>query len=260
MNIDKEKYTAHIIDNEKKIIMKQIIDKVESVLNYHTIQYTDFLDPYEIYLAKSILNRFHIGYSEFGGIENAERAVIQIYPDYYDESSIQAPIKCLKLTGDVSNLSHKDFLGGLLNLGINRSKVGDILVYKDNGVLIVKDEIVNFVLLNLEKIGNKNMKIEEVEFNDLSIPHVKYKELNEFLSSARLDIVISSAYNISRTESQSIIKSNKVKVNWENINKVSKELEEGDMTSVRGYGRIILYSIEGFSKKGKLKAIIRILI
>lgn len=260
MNIDKEKYTAHIVDNEKKIQMRQIIDKVESVLNYHTIQHTDFLDPYEIYLAKSILNRFHIGYLEFGGIESAERKIIQLYPDYYDESSIQVSIKYLKITGDVSKLSHKDFLGALLNLGIKRSKVGDILVYEDNGVLIVKDEIVNFVLLNLEKIGNKNIQVEEVKLDDLSIPDVKYKELREFLSSTRLDIVIGCAYNISRTESQSIIKSSKVKVNWENINKVSKELEEGDMTSVRGYGRIILYSIEGLSKKGKLKAIIRILI
>ena len=260
MYIDKEKYTAHIIDNEKLIQMRQIIDKVESVLNYHTVEYTDFLDPYEIYLAKSILNRFHIGYSEFGGIESAERKIIQLYPDYYDESSIRTPIKSLKIRGDISKLSHKDFLGALLNLGIKRSKVGDILVYEDNSVLIVKDEIMNFVLLNLEKIGSKNIEIEEVEFNDLSIPQVEYRELRELLSSTRLDIVISSAYNISRTDSQSIIRSGKVKVNWENINKVSKELEEGDIISVRGYGRIILYSLEGLSKKGKLRAIIRILI
>ena len=72
MNIDKEKFTVHIIDNDKKILMKQILDKVENVLNYHTVEHTDFLDPYEIYLAKSILNRFHIGYLEFGGIESAE--------------------------------------------------------------------------------------------------------------------------------------------------------------------------------------------
>jgi RNA-binding protein YlmH len=260
MNIDKEKYTAHIIDNEKKIQMKQILDKVESVLNYHTIQHTDFLDPYEIYLAESILNRFHIGYSAFGGVEGAERKVIQLYPDYSDESLLELPLTHLMLIGDVSKLSHKDFLGGLLNLGIKRSKVGDILVYEDHSILIVKEEIRDFVLLNLEKVGNKNFQIEEIRTNNLIAPHVKYKELAVFLSSTRLDLVISSACNISRTESQNIIKSSKVKVNWENINRVSKELEEKDMISVRGYGRIILYSIEGLSKKGKLKAIIRILI
>ena len=260
MNIDKEKYTAHIIDNEKKIIMKQLLDKVENVSNHHTVENTDFLDPYEIHLAMSILNKFHIGYSKHGGIQSAERKVIQLYPDYYDESSIEPPIKYLRAGGDISNLSHKDFLGALLNLGVKRSKVGDILVYEDNGILIVKDEIADFVHFNLEKIGNKNIGIEEVEYNELIIPDVKYRELREFISSSRLDVVISSAYNISRSESQSIIKAGKVKVNWENIDKVSKDLEEGDMISVRGYGRIILYSIEGLSKKGKLKAIIRILI
>jgi len=125
---------------------------------------------------------------------------------------------------------------------------------------ILSQEIRDFVLLNLEKVGNKNFQIEEIRTNNLIAPHVKYKELAVFLSSTRLDLVISSACNISRTESQNIIKSSKVKVNWENINRISKELEERDMISVRGYGRIILYSIEGLSKKGKLKAIIRILI
>lgn len=260
MNIDREKYTAHIGDNEKLFKMRQIIDKIENVLNYHSIEQTDFLDPYEIYLAKSILNRFHIGYLDFGGIESAERKVLGIFPDYYDESLIKTPIRCLKLTGDISKLSHKDFLGGLLNLGIKRSKVGDILVYEDHSVLIVKDEIVNFVLLNLERIGNKKIQIEEVSFNDLDVPDLKYKELREFLPSTRLDIVIASAYNISRSESQNLIKADKVKVNWESINKASKELEEGDIISVRGYGRIILHSIEGLSRKGKLGASIRILI
>lgn len=260
MFIDKEKYTAHIIDNEKLILMRQLLDKVENVLNYHTAQDTDFLDPYERYLAKSILNRFDIGYSEFGCIEDAERKVIQLFPDYSDISSIEYPVKVLKIAGDISNLSHKDFLGGLLNLGIKRSKVGDILLFNSYCALIVKSEISDFILFNLEKIGNKTVIIEEMSFYNLQMPEVKYKELIGFLASTRLDIVISTAYKLSRTESLYVIKSGKVKVNWESINKASKELEEGDVISVRGYGRIILHSIEGISKKGKLKATLRILI
>lgn len=260
MIIDKEKYTAHIIENEKKILMKQIIEKIENVLNYHTLEYTDFLDPYELSLSKSILNGFDIGYSVFGGIESAERKILQLFPDYLDSSLIESPVAALELNGDLSSLSHKDFLGGLLNLGIKRTKVGDILIYDESTIILVKEEIQDFVLLNLEKVGNKNIKIEEIKISCLKVPEIKYRELKDFVSSTRLDIVISSAYNISRTDSQSIIKSGKVKVNWESINKVSKELEEKDIISVRGYGRCILYSLDGRSKKGKLKATIRILI
>ncbi len=260
MNIDKDKYTAHIIDIEKKIQMKQILDKVENVLKYHTVEYTDFLDPYEIYLAKSILNRFHIGYSDFGGYENSERNIVYIYSDSYNSSDIIQQIRFLEISGDLGNMTHKDYLGALLNLGIKRAKVGDILVYEDSGVLIVKKEIMDFISLNLDKIGSKNIESEEIELKDLKIPIIKFKEILLFISSTRLDLFISSALNISRSESQSLIKANKAKVNWESINKVSKELEEGDMISVRGYGRMQLYSIEGHSKKGKLKAIIKILI
>lgn len=260
MFIDKEKYTAHIIDSDKQILMRQLLDKVASVLNNHDIQITDFLDPYERYLAKTILNRFDIGYSEFGCIEDAERKIIQVFPEYSDGCYMENYTKVLKLTGDLSNLSHKDFLGGLLNLGIKRCKVGDILLFDTYCALIVKKEISDFVILNLEKIGNKNMAIEEMSFKNLQIPQMKYKEISVLIASIRLDIIISTSYKLSRTESLNVIKSGKVKVNWEKIDKSSKELEEGDIISVRGYGRIILYSLEGMSKKGKLRATIRILI
>ncbi len=260
MFIDKEKYTAHILDPEKTIQMRQLLDKIEIVLKEHNILNTDFFDPYEIYLSKSILNRFDIGFYEDGGIINAERNIIQIFPDYYDISNLNKQIKCLKITGDLSKLTHKDFLGALLNLGIKRSKVGDILVYDHYCAIILKDEISDFVLLNLEKIGNKKVEIEEMNPIDLGEPSIKYKEINEYLSSLRLDIFISAAYNLSRTESSNLIKSGKVKVNWEKIHKPSTELESNDVISIRGYGRSILYSIEGITKKSKFRAIIRILI
>ncbi len=260
MYIDKEKYTAHITDNDKIIQMRQLLDKVENVIKHHTTQSTDFYDPYEIYLAKSILNRFDIGYQVQGGMEFVERKLIQIFPSYYDMTSLVYPVKCLKITGDILKLSHKDFLGGLLNLGIKRSKLGDILLYDDYCALIVKNEISDFILLNLEKIGNKNISIEDMDFETLIQPEIKYIEKKDFLASTRLDIVLSAAYNISRVESSNIIKSGKVKVNWESIIKPSTELDEGDTISTRGYGRAILHSIGGLSKKGNLKATIRILI
>lgn len=259
MFIDKEYYTSHILDHEKKIEMRKLLDKIEIVLNNHTIEATDFLDPYERYLAKSILNRFDIKYLEFGGLEECERKVIQIFPEYYDESTLVSPVNYLKIQ-DILDLSHKDYLGALLNLGIKRSKVGDILVHEDCGYIILKNEISDFVLLNLEKIGNRNIQIVEVNLCDITLPELKYKEVNGFLSSLRLDVVISSAYNLSRQESMNIIKSGNVKVNWEKIDKGSKEVEEGDVISIRGYGRSILYSIGGVSKKGRLKSTIRILI
>lgn len=81
LKLNKEQYTEHIKDEEQLINMRKILDKVEIVLNKYTCQTTDFLNPYERRLARSILNRFSdIQYMEVGGIEEAERKLFQIYP------------------------------------------------------------------------------------------------------------------------------------------------------------------------------------
>ena len=261
MYIDKEEYTNHIKDNDKKIEIRKILDKIEIVLNKHISQTTDFLNPYEFTLALSVLNRFNdISYSIDGGYEGAERKIITIYPPYIFREDIEVPISSLKIIGDLKLVEHKDYLGSILSLGINRNKIGDILVYDDEAIIIVKEEINSFILYNLEKIKNKNIEVSLHNQSNIQTPKVEYKELNEFLVSLRIDTIISSTLNLSRKESMNIINSGKVKLNFEFIDKPSKEVEEGDMISVKGYGRFILHQIKGRSKKDRFICIIRIIL
>lgn len=261
MKIDKEKYISHIKDYDKIIDMRRIIDKIEIVLNNHSNEFTDFLDPYERTLSKSILNRFtDINYLEDGGVKEAERQIIGIYPDYLEVSNVELVITALRVTGDLQGLSHKDFLGAILNLGIKRSKIGDILVHDDYTDIIAKREISDFILFNLEKIANRKVYVEEQSLEYLVPIEVLYKELSKVLSSYRLDVYISASYNLSRQESMNIIKSGNVKVNWETMDKPAKELEIGDLISVKGYGRSILHSVDGLSNKGKIRTKIRIIL
>nr|WP_300005761.1 YlmH/Sll1252 family protein [Tissierella sp.] len=261
MNINKEEYTKHIKDNEKKIEIRKIIDKIEIVLNKHIIQTTDFLDPFEVELAVSVLNRFEeIEYSLEGGYQDAERKIIIIYPFYIFKEDIEIPVSSLKITGDLKEIEHKDYLGSILSLGLKRSKIGDILVYEDEGVLIVKQEISDFVLYNLEKIRNKNIEIFIHNQAEIEPPLEEYKEINKFLVSLRIDSIISAAYNLSRKESILIIDSGKVKINFETIDRASKEVKEGDLISVKGFGRFILHKIKGTSKSGRFICVIRIIL
>lgn len=261
MRIDKEKYTSHIKDNEKLIEMRKLIDKIEMVSNNHYIESTDFLDPYERVLAKSILNRFSdINYLESGGREDTERQIIIIYPSYHDFYSKEDHLSAIRITGIADGLSHKDFLGAILNLGIKRGKIGDILIHRDYVDIVAKKEISDFILLNLEKISNKKIQLENISLDLLQPVESQYKTINTTLSSCRLDVYISSIYNLSRQDSVNLIKSGYIKINWEQIEKPSRELEVGDVVSTRGYGRSIFYAQDGLSKKGKVKATIRILI
>lgn len=261
MKIDNKEYTSHIKDQDKLVKMRRLLDKVNIVDRNHNVEITDFLDPYERKLAKSILNRFQdIAYSECGGFKESERKVMAIFKDYYDKASINHNLCSLKLTGAIDKLNHRDYLGAILRLGIKRDKIGDILVHEDSSFVILKDEIKDFLLFNLEKVGNQNIDIQEFPLEDIVYKESKFKEIRGFLKSLRLDLVISFVCNISRSESSKSINSNKVKVNWETIYKNSKELEIGDIVSVKGFGRFIIYSFEGHSKKGNLNIIIRILI
>lgn len=240
--------------------MRRILDKIEMVLGNHSIQSTDFMDPYERKLAQSILNRFtEISYREMGGLIEAERKIILIYPDYLQWDNMDLPIVSLKIEGLVDKLSHRDFLGGILNLGINREKIGDILIHEGYANIVVKSEIGNFILMNLERIGKEIVKVRQIPLEELEQGKIEYKDILATLSSLRLDVLISGALNLSRKDSQRLVETRRVKVNWEPMERVSKDVEEGDIVSVKGYGRFTLNSIKGFSKKGKIRVEIRLL-
>ncbi len=261
MIIDKEFYTSHIYNEEKLIKMRRILDKIEIVLNRHIVETTDFLDPYEVYLAQSILNRFtDLNYKIAGGYENAERRIIIIYPDYYDSHQLPAGIGALKISNSNEDLSHKDYLGSILSLGIIRDKIGDIIVHKDYAFIIVKEEIEDFIFYNLEKVANKNISLEPLDLASIVEGKSDYKEVTVFLKSLRLDSAISAVYNLSRKDSMKIIKGNNVKLNWEPIDKGSCEIKEKDVISVRRYGRAILHDISGYSKSGRIRCTFRILV
>lgn len=256
---NKEQYIYHIKDKNEVMNMRRVLDKIEIVEDKHMVQATDFLDPYEVKLAKSILNRFgHISYVEDGGLFNAERKILIIYPDYMEFDLEESPIAPLSIRGNIEGLKHKDFLGSLLGLGITREKIGDILIHEDNVQIIVSSDISDYILFNLRKVGNNNINIEYINRYDLKEGIEIYKELITNLSSLRLDVAISSSFNLSRNDSLNVIKNCKVKVNWEPVKKPFFELKEGNLVSVRGHGRFVLYSIFGATKKDRLKVGIRI--
>ncbi|NMB27602.1 MAG: RNA-binding protein [Tissierellia bacterium] len=260
LRLDKERYMEHIRDKDQIMNMRRVLDKIEIVLEKHIIQSTDFMDPYERKLARSILNQFtEISYRESGGFKEAERKIILIYPDYYQYDDISIPISSLVVEGYIDRLSHRDFLGGILSLGINREKIGDILIHESCVQIIVKNEIFEFVLINLKRVGKERVDVKQIPLEDLELGKIDYKDIWTTIPSLRLDALISSGLNLSRNESQRLIESRKVKVNWEPIERVFKDVKEGDMISAKGYGRFILDIIEGISRKGRIKVKLRLL-
>lgn len=261
MLINRKKYLSHIVDQDENSKIRRIMDKMEMVIKNHFQESTDFLDPHERFLAKNILDDFlELDYIEDGGMFETERKIINIFPNYIEKCSLDIQIDAIRITGDIGDLNHKDYLGSLIGLGINRNKIGDILLYEGYVDIVCKKEITDFIMFNLEKIGGKRVDLKEISLNNLIPVKLKYKDMFKIMTSYRLDVYISSCYNLSRNDTMKIIRSGKVRINWKEDVKPSKELKVGDNISVRGYGRSILYSVQGVTKKGNIKAVMRILI
>ncbi|SHH11741.1 YlmH family RNA-binding protein [Tepidibacter thalassicus] len=261
--VDKERITNHIKDLELKNTLYKVIDKAIGVLKNHDYRCTDFLNPYEIKNAISILNAVDdIKYSIYGGYEKSERKVIYIYPYYIFEQDLDIPIKVLEITGNFKfkEISHRDYLGAILGLGIKREKIGDIIIHKDFCQVIVKKDICDFLLLNLNKVGNNSVKIKEIDISDIKYSEPEYKEVSFTVSSQRLDCIISGIYNLSRQESSKIVLSQKVYIDFELVNTTSKAVKEGSLISVKGRGRAIISEIGNYTKKGRVKVKAKIIL
>ena len=254
--MDKLRLTNHIKDIELKNKMYQIIDKANSCIKNYDVKCSDFLNPYEVKNAIDILNSERdLKYTVDGGYEEAERSVISIYPFYMEYEDIEKQLRFLQIEGNFKfkTISHKDYLGSLMNLGIKREKVGDIIIHENFCQVIVSADICDFVIMNLEKVSRNNVKVKEISKNEIIYNPPNYKEISFTITSSRLDCVISGLYNISRQESMKFINGEKVQVNYEKIKSPSKEVRDDSLISVRGKGRAKITSIGELTKKGKIK-------
>ncbi len=254
--IDKERITAHINDLDLKKTIYKVIDKALGVLKNYDCRYTDFLNPYELKNAIAVLNSIDdIKYSVYGGCGGSERNVIYMYPYYVPEEDIESPISALMIEGNFKfkEVSHKDYLGSILGLGIKREKIGDILIHKNFCQVVVQNDIKDYIILNMTKVARNNISVKEILISDIQKIDINYKEIGFTVSSNRIDCIVSSIYNISRQEANKIISSNRVYVDYEPINNISKKIEANSLISVRGKGRCIISDIGDVNKKGRLR-------
>ncbi|WP_425445997.1 RNA-binding protein [Dethiothermospora halolimnae] len=259
---DKNQYLEHINDTEQIITMKKVLDKIEKVLKYHSTETTDFLNPYQRRLSYSFLNRFvDISYHEEGGYDQGERKSIIIYPSYYEKGFIESSVGAIQINGNFKfhTVSHRDYLGSVMGLGIKREKIGDIIVHEDYAQIVLMEDIIDYLIYNLDKVGKERVNIIKIPLDQVHKGKENFKEISTTISSLRLDGLISGSINISRSDSQKYINGDRVKVNWEPINKVSQEVNEGDLISVKGFGRFKLDKVLGRTRKDRIRIIVKIL-
>ena len=168
---------------------------------------------------------------------------------------IECPLEIVQVVGNFKfkEISHKDYLGAILNLGIVREKIGDIIIHENFCQVVVTSGICDFLTINLNKVSRNKVIVKKISRDDIIPNSPNYKDISFTVSSQRLDCIISGLYNISRQDSLKYINSERVHVNYEKITSPSKEVEDNSLISVRGKGRSIIINVGEITKKGRIK-------
>lgn len=263
--MDKQQVLKEYRKQEDKMCLSQILDKIEFSKSKQKIEYTDFLDMYQVSLVENFFRKIKFkNYKLYGGYEEAERKVAIIYPEKYDEEMIKKNYnKILKVVKIIlpeeenGKYSHRNYLGGIVKLGIKREKVGDIVVSKEGAEIITLTDFSKILLQQLPGLTRfGNSKIIEKEIDKLEIQEVKIEEVKIIVPSLRMDNIVSDLIRTSRNKAVEVIKQERVFINGQNETKPSKMVKIGDKITVRGKGRFVVKQIEGTTRSGRTVLVI----
>jgi RNA-binding protein YlmH len=244
---------------EEREFIDQVLHWKDYVDSSYTAKLTDFLDPREQHILKVLIGENgNIKYQLFGGISGSERKRALIMPDYLIPTEGEFQIYLFEIDYPIKfvSIEHPQVLGSLMSLGLKRGKFGDILIKNGRVQFFAGAEISDYIKNNLESIGKASVRLKELVLDEAIITDDLWMEQVITVSSLRLDTIISGIHNISRQKSQLYIQQGLVKVNWTSIENVSFECAEGDLLSVRGFGRVKILSIEGRTKKDKWRIVV----
>lgn len=233
-------------DKSVKVNIKKAISLLEKSFYTRKEVSSFFLNPFELSVLNDIAKINNIEIVFLSCNKESERNIFVANP-YSNEIDSKDYISVLEFKQN--NITHPDVLGALLNLGLERNDIGDI--YIGNGLceFVVLNKDKDFVKFNLTKIKNERVSLDFKKDNILSKNKIEYIEKRGFISSLRLDNIVSEFVNLSRSKAKTLIKRRLVKVNFQIIDNPSKIIEENSLISIRKEGRFIFDKVIGKSKK-----------
>ena len=258
--MDKQQLLKDYKKQEDKICLSQVLDKIEFSKTREKLEYTDFLDMYQVSLVENFLRKIKFeNYQLYGGYEDAERKILVIYPEKYDskmlEKNYNKILKIVRITlseEEQGKYSHRNYLGGIVKLGLKREKVGDIIVYNEGADIITLEDFADILKAQLPTLTRfENGKVEINEIQNLQKREIKIEEVKIIVPSFRLDNFVSDLAKTSRSKAVQIIEQERVFVNGQNETKASKAIKVNDIITIRGKGRFVIKGISGTTRSGR---------
>ena len=243
-------------EKEVRQFQNHMMDMAEKSYRQNIFLFSDFLGLYEQDLFWQVAPKLQEkSFRLWGGKEQADRVMVRFGNPEELGYEVEFPISCIHITPlnqkFADDLSHRDFLGALMNLGIERSTIGDIIVGEKQAYLFCQEAMADFICENLVSVKHTNMKCEIVQdWKELAKEEPK-RELLQVVSP-RADALIAKTYRISREESLSLFQTGKVFVDGRLCEQNARLIKPGETVNARGFGKFVYLGEKGETRKGKL--------
>ncbi|MCL1832809.1 MAG: YlmH/Sll1252 family protein [Oscillospiraceae bacterium] len=238
--------------NENDILLVRMNDLASKAIKTGCAA-SKFLSPAEAQSAAERFSRRRDVMLAFdGGYEGAERTrAIFTNPDWgnYERTELFAALKIVHRPQDV--LGHRDILGALMGLGIERGTIGDILVNEPFAAFVCLPELGGYIAEHFTKAGRMGIEASVISLDELPVHEEELTIKTDTVASLRLDAVLCAAFGLSRTKVVEYIIAGRVSLNHQLCLKPDKEVSEQSLLSVRGLGRVKLMEVGGVSRKGR---------
>jgi RNA-binding protein YlmH len=249
------------MNTEETILRNRLSELADRAYTQNHYTYTNFLNLNELSIFHQMEQGFsYVGYSLYGQAEGYERQMVCFGDKEQFGYAPHPPVVCAHIHAShpkfAEELSHRDYLGALMNLGIERDMMGDIFVGDKEAYVLVHEQIAPYIQSELTRVRHTVVVVETDEtFAPDVIVHLADEEI--MASSERLDGIVAKVYHLSRSDSAQTVFDGLVFVNGSLTQNGGKILSAGDIVSVRGYGRFLYDGVAAQSKKGKLRIRIR---
>lgn len=246
------------LGDEEKLFVSRTADMTRICEKTYSPRFSAFLTEGEAALAEKYLRwEGFENYMLWGGFEGAQRKMLGVFPEYEEAAAEKFPLKILRFSWrECDSLSHRDFLGCLMSVGVTRNQIGDIVCFEGKAYAALTPQAAEQAVF-LEKIGRVGVKCAYADESDKIERNDKFSEISATVPSLRVDCIVGAAVRLSREKAAALIRSGAVSVNHGTAESVSDTLCEGDVLSVRGHGRYILDSVGDRTKKDRIHIVIK---
>lgn len=244
------------MDSEETLLRKRLGELADKAYNNSQYLFTGFLSAAELDIYYHMERELsYVPVTVYGGTADCERVMLRFGSEELCGYEEGFPIQCIEVSPLVEKfgeeLGHRDYLGALMNLGIERSTLGDIIIVGKHAFLFCTEKMAPYIIENLDQVRHTNVRCQIAEkIPETTITRLERRTVQ--VSAARVDSIIAKVYNLSRSESVELFRAKKVFINGRLNENNGGQLKPDDKVTVRGFGRFRFVGVSGETRKGKL--------